>query len=114
MVDIEYEITNEEFVPVSKAKDILDKIEEKTYEQKLAFEHAKKFSKIKTADANKLVKELESLDMRRLKPEQIIKIVDMMPADMDDIKVMFLHADVPFTEEELQKILEIVKKYGKG
>ena len=42
MIDIDYEVTKEEFIPITKAKEILDKIEEKNYEQKLAFEHAKK------------------------------------------------------------------------
>ena len=113
MVDIEYEITKEEFVPICKAKDILDKVEEKNYEQKLAFEHAKKFTKIKITEAKKLIKELEALNLRKLKHEHMIKIVDMVPASLEDLKVMFLHADIPFNDEELQQMMDVIKKSGK-
>jgi len=111
MVDIEYEIIKEEFVPIQKAKDILEKVEEPGYEQKLALEHVKKFAKLSTADANKLIKELEGLNMRKLKPEHAVKIVDLIPSDVGDLKIILMHADVPFKDEELQQIIEIVKKY---
>ena len=111
MVDIEYEIIKEEFVPIQKAKDILDKVDEKSYEQKLALEHVKKFAKMSTADANKLIKELEALNMRKLKPEHAVKIVDLAPKSVDDLKIILMHADVPFKDEELQQIIEVVKKY---
>jgi DNA-directed RNA polymerase subunit F len=111
MVDIEYEIIKEEFVPISKAKDILEKIEEPGYEQKLALEHVKKFAKLSTAESNKLVKELEALNMRKLKSEYIVKIVDLTPKDIDDLKIILMQADIPFKDEELQQIIEVIKKY---
>ena len=51
--------------------------------------------------------------MRKLKAEYIVKIVDLMPKDIEDLKFMFLHSDIPFKDEDFQQIIEIVKKYGK-
>lgn len=110
MVEIEYTAIKEEFIPTSKAKEILEKVEEKNYEQKLAFEHTKKFGKAKSSDVNKIIKALEAIDMRKLKREHIIKIVDLMPKDIDDLKVILTHADIPFKDEEIQQIMDVLKK----
>ena len=97
MVEIEYTAIKEEFVPIAKAKEILDKVEEKTYEQKLAFEHTKKFGKKKMSDVKKVIKALEALEMRKLKQHQMIKIAEIMPKDIEDLKIILLHADCGHT-----------------
>jgi DNA-directed RNA polymerase subunit F len=112
-MESEYEVLKEEPVPLVKAKELLKDVEEKTFEQKIAFEHAKKFSKITLQKAGELQKELSTLEMRKLKDEQIIKIIDMMPADVDELRVILAHAQVPYRDEELQQISDIVKKYEK-
>ena len=108
-----YDVLKEEFIPISKVKKILDEIAEKTYEQKLAFEHVKRFAKTKPEKVEAIVKDLVALEMRRLKEEHIIKIVDLMPKDMDDLKTIFAGVKPAFKEEELEKIIEIVKKHEK-
>ncbi len=110
---IDYEEIKETFVPLPKVKEILENIKEKNYEQKLAYEHVKKFSKIDAKKAEALIKELSNLEMRKLKDDQIVKIVDLMPKDVEDLKVILSKATVPFKDEELTKIIEIVKKYEK-
>lgn len=112
-METEYEVLKEEPVTLAKAKELLKDTEEKTFEQKIAFEHAKKFSKIILQKANELRKELSSLEMRKLKDEQIIKIIDMIPKDNDELKVILAHSQVPFKDEEIQQIIDIVKKYEK-
>jgi DNA-directed RNA polymerase subunit F len=113
MVDIEYETIKEDVISLVKAKDILSKAEEPNYDQKLALEHAKKFGKMKTPEVNKLIEELKKLDMRKLKDAQIVKIIDLLPADIDDLKIILQHAEVPFKDEELQPILDVLKKNTK-
>jgi len=112
-METEYEILKEEAVPLIKAKELLKDIDEKTFEQKVAFEHTKKFSKITLQKANELQKELGSLELRKLKDEHIIKIIDTMPTDIEELKIILAHAQVPFKDEELPQILDIVKKYEK-
>ena len=112
-MNVDYEILKEEFVPITKVKEILDKIKDKNYEQKLAYEHAKKFSKLDVKKAEALIKELSELQMRKLKDDQIVKIVDLMPKDVEDLKVILAKSQIPFKDEELNKIMEIVKKYEK-
>lgn len=107
------EILEEQFIPIAKVKELLKDMEEKTYEQKLAFEHAKKFSKIKLEKARELYKGLKALDLRRLKDKEIVKIIDILPKDIDELKSLFVGSAIPLKKEELEKIFEIVKKYIK-
>jgi DNA-directed RNA polymerase subunit F len=67
----------------------------------------KKFSKTKQDKAKKIREALEGLDMMKLKPEHVVKIVDLLPEDATDLSKIF--TDVSLNEDETNKILEIVK-----
>ena len=49
--------------------------------------------------------------IERLKERQKIGIVNMMPQDMDDLKVLFANEVLSLSEEDKKKILSIVKKF---
>jgi len=67
------------------------------------------FYKLKSADAKKLSEELTGLDLMKLKEESIVSIVNFLPQDAADlIKIL---PDVSLDQEEITKILDIVKKY---
>ena len=59
--------------------------------------------------AQKLVKELEGI----IKITQAIKIADVMPVDLADLRLMFAKERGSHKKEELEQILEIVNKYRK-
>ncbi len=69
----------------------------------------KQFYKLKSVDAKKLSEELAGLDLMKLKEESIVSIVNFLPQDAADlIKIL---PDVSLDQEEITKILDIVKKY---
>ncbi|ADZ08445.1 RNA polymerase Rpb4 [Methanobacterium lacus] len=97
-------------ITIAKAKDMLDEISdsyEPTYEQNLAIEHVNKFSKLDADKSLELVKELEEL----IKQTQAIKIADLMPVDLADLRLIFAKERGSHKKEELEQILEIVNKY---
>jgi len=67
----------------------------------------KKFVKATPKQAEKIKKDLEKADLLKIKREHIAKIVDLLPEDASDVNKIF--ADVSLNEEEINKILEIVK-----
>lgn len=69
----------------------------------------KKFIKLKNEDAISLRKELESLDLIKIKSEHISKIIDFLPENVSELNKILV--DVVLNEEETNKILDIVKKY---
>lgn len=72
-------------------------------------EYMKAFTKLSKSDALKCAEEIRALNNPKIKEEDIIKIVDIIPQDPEDINKIFL--DVSLTEEESNTILGIVKKY---
>ncbi len=97
-------------ITIAEAKEMLiesSEAFEPTYEQNLAIDHVTKFSKLDVETAQKLVKELQEI----IKQIQAIKIADVMPVDLADLRLMFAKERGSHKKEELEQILEIVNKY---
>jgi DNA-directed RNA polymerase subunit F len=102
-----------EQVPVFQVKEILKErssLGELTYEQNLAYEYSKKFSKVTKAKGEKLLKELTAVE--ELDKKLVIKIVDILPADKDDLQLL-LPKGTSIDDAKAEEILEIVSKYIK-
>ncbi|MBU2615774.1 MAG: hypothetical protein KKC19_01590 [Nanoarchaeota archaeon] len=69
----------------------------------------KKFTKMDSKKAEELRKELEDLNLIRLRPEHAVKIVDLMPEDQDSLNKIF--EDSRVSEDEANSILQTVKKF---
>ena len=72
-------------------------------------EFLKNFVKLKVDDALKLRKELLDLDLIKLKEGHVVKIVDFLPKDLAELNKIL--TDVSLEEEEINKILDVVKNY---
>ncbi|PIO00333.1 hypothetical protein COT72_01350 [archaeon CG10_big_fil_rev_8_21_14_0_10_43_11] len=84
---------------------------ERNYEQKLVWEHVSKFKKLGVREARKLVEELQKLELRRLKDEHIIQIVDVLPKNLKELKSIFATAKFNLHEDEYKQIIDVVKNY---
>jgi len=98
-------------VPIALVKDMLAKVKEKNHEQKITFEYVSKFAKLNKEDAEKLMEELRSANIPRVKERHIVKLVDLMPKTADEVKVIFAKEEVALSKEDVQKILDILAKY---
>ena len=97
-------------ITIAEVKNMLGEISEHyelTYEQNLALDHVTKFSKLDEESAKKLVEELSEL----IKKTQAIKVADVMPEDLADLRLLFAKERGSFKQEDMEKILEIVDKY---
>lgn len=97
-------------ITIAEVKEMLEDVQEHyelTYEQNLALDHVTKFSKLDAESAKKMVEELEEL----IKKTQAIKIADIMPEDMADLRLIFAKERGSIKKEDMEKILEIVNKY---
>ncbi|MBU0977941.1 MAG: hypothetical protein KKD18_05985 [Nanoarchaeota archaeon] len=88
-----------------EVKEIVDKLEEKQ-EMK---DYLKKFTKLTKDKAKKLREEVAGLENVKIGEEQMIKLVDIVPKDAEDVNKIF--SDTGLTEEETNALLEITKKY---
>jgi DNA-directed RNA polymerase subunit F len=98
-------------VSIPEALEILEgrkKEGELGYEQELAYEYAKKLSKIDVKDSVKMRKDLEELGFTE---KAAIKIVDIMPLDIMQLKQTLIIERKTFADDLLEKAMEIVEKH---
>lgn len=69
----------------------------------------KKFNKINFKDAVELKKQLNDLHLIKLRSDHIIKIIDLLPENQDELNKIFV--DVSLDEDETKKILDTIKKF---
>jgi len=96
-------------VALAEVKGILSKID--TEKSKELAQFIKKFVKINPEKAKEMKKELQDLNFFSLKEEDIIKVIDFMPEDAEDLRKIFAGSELSLKQDEIVKILEIVKKY---
>jgi len=67
-------------------------------------------TKLKIKDVRELEKKLGELDMN-LTEEQIIKMCDLLPETVDDVRAIFAKERFRYNEGEIKKILDIIAQY---
>lgn len=92
---------------LAETKDLVKKLPESEKTKEVS-SYIKRFVKLELKEAQKLKKELQEL-LPSLSLQQIIKIIDLLPQDSEDARKIFVGAGID--ENEITKILEIVKKY---
>ncbi|MBU3905081.1 MAG: RNA polymerase Rpb4 family protein [Nanoarchaeota archaeon] len=103
-----------EIEPVSmpEAKSIMakrEKVGEMNYEQKLALEHLKCFTRLTPSDAKKMTEEITNII--KMSPETLVQIINILPKNADELRMIFAREKFSLQEEEVKKILEIVAKF---
>lgn len=100
-------IKKSEPLSLAEVKELVKKMPESPILEKINT-YIKKFVKINEREAEKLKKELQE-SFPNLASKDIVKIIDILPPDAEDVRKIF--ADTSLDENEIKKILEIVKKY---
>jgi DNA-directed RNA polymerase subunit F len=106
------EILKETLITNAEAKEMLKQRKEEIelgYEQKNSLEYLKKYDKLTDKKAKELMEKLA--EVKKLRERQILTIVNLMPEDNDDLRLVLEKDYVLLTEEEKTLILESVKKF---
>jgi len=93
-------------ITMNEVEEILESLPDSEKKQQMEL-FLKKFLKTKSTQAKKISGDLEKLDLIKIKNEHIIKIIEILPEDSSDINKIF--TDVSLNEDEISKILGIVK-----
>jgi DNA-directed RNA polymerase subunit F len=109
---------SEEPVPLAEVVEILKKKEKEysaegkefVFEQKRALEHAKSSVKLGKKDAQALAKEISELGLNLTK-EWTVKIVDLLPESVDDVRAIFAKERFKYEEADIKKIIDVVDKF---
>ena len=110
----EIELIEERPVTLTEMKTKLEEIEKR--DKELNFRANKTKDYLSTLDllnrkkVEDLTKKINDLNIPRLKDRHIVKIVDIMPKDLDSLKIIISGENITLKEEDLKKILEVIKK----
>jgi DNA-directed RNA polymerase subunit F len=93
---------------MAQAKEVLKDYD--TEKSKMTSAFIKKFTKLSGPEAEKIFENLKKLNLEKLKDEDLIKIVDFMPEDVDSLRKIFIGSDISLEQDEITKILEVTNK----
>ncbi|ACS33408.1 RNA polymerase Rpb4 family protein [Thermococcus gammatolerans] len=110
----------EHYVTLAEAKELLEKrraegMEENPeepmfYEARISLEHAERFAKLKPEQARELKEKLMNL-FDWIDERIAAKLVDLLPEDYFDIRVIFAKEEHMPTKEEAEEIINLIDEY---
>ncbi len=109
------EVLEKKSINLPLLKKELERIKER--DEELSFragrteEYVNEFAQISAEEAEELKKELEDLDIARLKEEMIHKIIDIMPSTEEELEVVLKGYTVSVQSENIEKVFEVVENY---
>jgi len=105
-------IVSEKVILPHEVKDLLENLSnnfELSYIEEKTLNYLKTILKIDSKSAKEMYKELLNLNIQELPKSTIIKIIEFLPKDIEDLKIILY--GIPIEKEQAEKILDIVKKY---
>ena len=106
------EIIESEPIPSSKVKEIIEEYAEDNelnYEQNLTLNHLARFKAYSADDAEEIYHKLQ--DEFGLRDKVAAHIVDLVPEDLADMRLIFAKEPTKTTKEDMEKILEMLEQY---
>jgi len=108
-------IVQETPMTLSEVKSELERIKKRDgelgFRASKAEDYLNTFSKLSEKDSNSLLEEIESLKIPRLAREHIVKIANILPETLDDLKVLLQGYTITLSKESQQKIIDVVAKF---
>lgn len=110
-------IISEKPITIVELKEELERIKKRDKELNFRAnktdEYLNQFAKIKPKDVKEIAKKIEALKITRLKEDHIVKIIDLMPSAAEDLKSILQSYSLALSNDNLNKIVDIVKEFKK-
>lgn len=104
------EILSEKLITDVEAREILKERKKEIelgYEQKNSLDYLKKYNLLTQNKLQKIIEELKKIP--KLREKQIITIVNILPQDLDDLRLIMEKDYTTLNDDEKTLILEIIK-----
>ena len=101
--------------PISRAEveEILDEFSqdnELNYEQNVTLNHIKRFKRYSAEDSAEIMEKLRE-NFPNLRDRVIVHIVDLVPEDLADMRLIFAKEPYQADKAEMEAILELIEQY---
>jgi len=99
---------------LGEVKEILENVSKEEKEDnkavKTTLAYLKNFVKSKPDHIKKLKEALQNLNIAKLSQKLIVKIIDLMPEDAEDLKKILISEEISLEQDEINAVLEAIKK----
>ena len=105
-------IIESEPIPGVKVKEVLEEFSEENelnYEQNITLNHLARFKRYSVEDSEEIIEKLQ--DEFNLRQKVAVHIVDLVPEDLADLRLIFAKEPSKIDNEEMKKILELLEQY---
>lgn len=105
-------IISSEPIPGAKVKEVLEEFSnenELNYEQNVTLNHLARFKRYSAEDAEEIIEKLKS--EFNLREKVAVHIVDLIPEDLADMRLIFAKEPGQFSKEDMEKVLELLEQY---
>jgi len=92
-------------------KDIKKRDPELSFRTAKVAEQVELLKTVKVKDAEEMLEKIQKLNVPRLKDTHILKIIDLMPQNMIELKNIIQSYSLTINNDNLEKILEIMADY---
>lgn len=106
-------IIESEPIPGAKVKEVLEDYSqnnELTYEQNLTLNHLARFKRYSLEDSEELMEKLQE-KFPNLRSRVIVHIIDLVPQDLADLRLIFAKEPYQPDKDEMEQILEVLEQY---
>ena len=107
------EIIESEPISGAEVKEIIEEFSEENelnYEQNLTLNHLARFKRFSADDSKEIIEKLQET-FPNLRNRVIVHIVDLVPQDLADLRLIFAKEPNQLDKEEMEQILEILEQY---
>ena len=107
------EVIESQPIPGSKVKEVLEEFRENdnelNYEQNITLNHLERFKRFSVEDAEEIVEKLQN--EFGIREKVAVHIVDLIPQDLADLRLIFAKEPGQTDKEDMEKILELLEQY---
>lgn len=108
----EIEVVSEAPLTMVELRESLQELKKKqdlSFRGNKTLEYLQMFSKVSEKDVAAMKEKLKALELVRLKERHIVKIIDIMPENIESLKTLLANENITLKEEELNKLLACLK-----
>ena len=111
------QVITETPINMVQLKKELDKVkkrdEELNFRAQRTDEYLAQFVTLKPKEADELTKKIEELKIPRLKPEHIMKILDILPITGEEVKILLQGYTITVSKDNMKRVADVVKAFKK-
>jgi DNA-directed RNA polymerase subunit F len=107
----EFEILEQNPVTLADTKVKIDALAEEgelTFRAEKTKSYLENFVRLEKDEVDAIRSSIEELNIPRIKDRHVVKILDVMPKDLDSIKVLLSGETLTISDDDLKKILDVI------